>query len=35
MIAGFALGLASVLPASRIVHRGRSPFLAKAMVAAA
>jgi membrane-associated phospholipid phosphatase len=29
MIAGFALGIASLLLAWRIVRRGRSPFLAR------
>ena len=33
MIAGFALGIASVLLAWRIVQRGRSPFLVKAVPA--
>jgi membrane-associated phospholipid phosphatase len=31
MIAGVALGIASVLLAWRIVHRGRSPFLVRAV----
>ena len=32
MIAGFALGIASVLLAWRMVERGRSPFLVKGVV---
>ena len=32
MMAGAAVGIASLLLASRIVHRGRSPFLVKGPV---